>query len=211
MIRRMGVSGIAVGAALLAVGVPGALAKPGGAVTTSALRAESSPCAAQSYVQAFAPFGDANLYSLAPQGSFETGYDGWTVTGSARLVADPAYPGGPASDTASLELAPGATATSPPICANATTPMFRFFAKAASAGQGELGIDVFYPTTDGGTAKGGTSMMLGDAWALSPQIEVKTNKIAVDASGWGAIQVVIRAPNDRSVRVDDIYVDPRLR
>lgn len=213
MIRRMGMSSVAVGAALLALGVPGALAKttaPATATASSSLKAAASTCDGQSYTQAFLPFGDANLYALAPQGSFEAGADRWTITGAGRVVADPAFPGGPAADTASLELAPGASATSPPICANANTPTFRFFVRGVSAAA-DYGVDVTYLAADGNRLHGAASLMATTGWQPTPEIRVKTSKIAVDSTGWGAIQVTITAPSTGALRIDDLYLDPRLR
>jgi hypothetical protein len=197
----------AVGAAALAVAAPLASAK----TASTTLTKVASPCDAQYHTQAFLPFGDANLYGLAPQGSFEGGAVGaWTIAGSAEVVADAGYPDGPAADTASLELAAGSKATSPPICANASTPTFRFFTKALTAGAGVYGVDVSYPSSTGGTAHGAASLTPATSWAPTPQIRVKTNKIAVDASGWGYIQVTITAPSNSALRIDDLYLDPRM-
>jgi hypothetical protein len=32
----------------------------------------------------------------------------------------------------------------------------------------------------------------------------------VDASGWGDIQITITAPADSALRIDDLYLDPRM-
>ncbi len=116
----------AIGAAALVL-APVALAKPAttnpralsvGEVAATAQVAAAPSCATQEYSQVFLPFGDLNLYTLIPQGSFESGIGDWTITGSGKVVADAGFPGGPVADTASLELSAGSTATSPPICAN---------------------------------------------------------------------------------------------
>ena len=111
----------AIGAAALAVAAPLASAKQ--AVVARTALPSTSLCSTLSYSQVFLPYGDANPYTLTPQGSFEGPIDGWTVTGSAKVVADAGYAGGPVADTASLELSAGSTATSPPICANASAHM----------------------------------------------------------------------------------------
>ena len=171
----------------------------------------ASDCTAQTYSQALLGFGDSNLYAAVPQGSFEGAIDGWTITGAARQVADPAYPTGPVADTTSLELAAGATATSPPICANANTPTFRLFLKALSANPAVYGITVNYLDTTGGTVHGAAALTPSTTWGLSPQILVKTNKIATDSTGWGHIQISVTAPTNSALRIDDLYLDPKMR
>ena len=32
----------------------------------------------------------------------------------------------------------------------------------------------------------------------------------MDASGWGDIQITITAPADSALRIDDLYLDPRM-
>ncbi|MFN8108319.1 MAG: hypothetical protein U0Y82_00460 [Thermoleophilia bacterium] len=169
-------------------------------------------CTGQVLTPALLPFGDINLYTLAPQGGFEGRTDGWTVRGAARVVADPGYPRGPVIDTTSMELAPGATAVSPPICASAITPTFRVFLKALSAGAGAATIDVSYPSATGATEHDVISVAAGSgAWALSPILRVDTRKIAVDRLGWGRIRIAVTAPSNSALRLDDLFVDPKMR
>ncbi|MFN8123574.1 MAG: hypothetical protein U0237_14215 [Thermoleophilia bacterium] len=203
------------GAAALALTALALTAQVAAAAKTAAAPATATAtgdCTSQVFSQALLPFGDVNLYTLAAQGSFEGAYDGWTVSGGGTVVADPAYASGPVADTRSLELAPGATATSPPICANATTPTFRFFTKALAAAPGAYGVEVTYLSADGNTVHGAASLVPpSGTWGLTPQIRVKTNKIAVDGTGWGRIRITIIAPADSALRIDDLYVDPKMR
>ena len=152
----------AIGAAALAVAAPLASAKQ--AVVARTALPSTSLCSTLSYSQVFLPFGDANPYTLTPQGSFEGPIDGWTVTGSAKVVADAGYAGGPVADTASLELSAGSTATSPPICANASTPTFRFFAKALTAGAGAARAAGAHPGAGGNKDKGAGSFAAAPPW-----------------------------------------------
>ena len=39
---------------------------------------------------------------------------------------------------------------------------------------------------------------------------MRTNKIATDASGWGYVQISVTAPSDSALRIDDLYLDPRM-
>src|SRR5947209_18995317 len=63
----------------------------------------------------FAPWADPDSYCAFPNPGFESGTDGWTVTGSAAIVSanEPWYVSG--FGTSALSLGPGATALSSPL------------------------------------------------------------------------------------------------
>jgi hypothetical protein len=210
MRRHNALSAAALAMAALAASAP--LAKAAQKVTVSGTSGTGAECGSQVLTQAFLPFGDANLYGLIPQGSFEGTTSGWIITGSGKVVADPAYPGGPTADTVSLELAPGAKATSPPVCANRQTPLLRFFQKAMSPNPNVYSVDFSYLTATGGTTFGGQVSSPTTSWKLTPGVYLNTTKIPVNAtSGWGYVRVSITAPTNSALRVDDIYLDPRMR
>lgn len=211
MRQRMRLRTAAVAVIALAVAAPAAMARKSVDVNAAA-KASGSACTDLSYTQALAPFGDVNWYFLAPQGSFEGGADGWTtVSGEVTVAGDAGYQDGPIPDTTSLQLGPGATVTSPPICANSSTPSFRFFTKALASTAKGYTVEVTYLTQDGGSVKASGSAVTGTTWAPTPEFRVRTNKIALDDSGWGAIRISITAPSDGAMRIDDLYVDPRMR
>jgi hypothetical protein len=89
-------------------------------------------CPAQVLEQPFIAWGDSAPYRLAPGGSFELGVPGWTLAGGAELVA-PGAPFIPASAATALSLAPGASATSAPICVGPSDLFARMFASADDA------------------------------------------------------------------------------
>jgi hypothetical protein len=64
--------------------------------------------------QVFAPWQDFANYYLAPNGSFELGTSGWSLTGNAQVVPgnEPFFPTG----MHSLSLGSGSSALSPTIC-----------------------------------------------------------------------------------------------
>lgn len=76
--------------------------------------------------------GDSADYSVAPNGSFEAGAGGWTLTGGARVV----------TANENLGIAPGkkalqmpllSSATSPAFCVDESHPHFRFAYKVDNA------------------------------------------------------------------------------
>jgi hypothetical protein len=75
--------------------------------------------------QVFAPWQDAANYLLAPNGSFEFGSTGWSLSGGAAIVNgnEPFYPTG----THSLALPSGSSATSPTVCLGTQQLYIRMF------------------------------------------------------------------------------------
>ena len=69
-------------------------------------------------------------YVLAPNGNLESGATGWTLTGGANVEAgNESFFVGSKSDTRSLYLPSGSTATTRPMCVQLLHPTFRYFAK----------------------------------------------------------------------------------
>ncbi|MFN8110069.1 MAG: hypothetical protein U0Y82_09535 [Thermoleophilia bacterium] len=179
----------------------------------SAATVDTSGCGTQVFTQALSVFGDTNLYGLAPQGSFEGVVSGWTVNGTAKVVADPAFPTGPVADKYSLEIAAGTKVISPPICANTSTPGFRLFMKApANSVPNAATVDVGYLSTSGADVhKAALIKPTAGAWGLTAVVQVDTTKIALDSTGWGRIRIAVVAPGNTAMRIDDLYVDPKMR
>ena len=76
----------------------------------------------------FAPWGDQDQYTPAPGGNFES-MSGWTLTGgAAQVVGNESFYVNAKTDTHSLSLPTGATATTPSICVNVYDPTIRLFA-----------------------------------------------------------------------------------
>jgi hypothetical protein len=88
--------------------------------------------------QVFAPWQDFANYNLAPNGSFELGTTGWSLSGGAKVVDgnEPFLPTG----THSLSLPSGSSALSPVICLGPKQLYVRMF--AADAGGTDKGMRV---------------------------------------------------------------------
>ncbi len=78
-------------------------------------------------VHPFLQWLDPLPYTLLPGGDFESGAAGWTLTGGAR-VADGNEPFfvTKRTDSRSLLLPPGSSATSPPMCMGLLLPVVRY-------------------------------------------------------------------------------------
>lgn len=162
-----------------------------GAVTNAGAACDDAPL-----TQPFSSWLDLAQYKLAPGGDFEADGPGWTLNGGATVVdGNSPFRGGESS----LELPPGASATSPTSCVTLTYPTLRFFAGSAKAGK--IAVEVVYDdwVFRSGTVKTGR-------WAPSPLL--LTGALTLDVE-----HVSIRLTNvgNSTVGVDDVYVDPYRR
>jgi hypothetical protein len=156
----------------------------------------------------FASWGDANYYSLLPNGGFESGKNGWTTSGGATVVAgnEPFSLSGRGASAMSLPL--GASATSPMFCIEANTPLMRFVRRLAAGSSGTLRLDAIL---------NGVPMSLGSisgsstTWAPSPQVNLwLANYARLAPSGQICIQFRVTATAG-SWLIDDVYLDPLKR
>ena len=85
-------------------------------------------------VHPFMRFLDPLPYSLLPGGDFESGAQGWSLSGGARVVSgnESSFVTS-AQDSHSLLLPPGSSATSPPMCMGLVLPIVRYFSTGGAA------------------------------------------------------------------------------
>lgn len=176
-------------------------------------------CPTQSFSTVFSAWGDMSLYTLAPNGDFEAGDDGWTLTGNAQIVGANAHKLAIDHDgTKALQLANGATATSPPICVGAGYPTTRMVANTVGRtplSGSTLQMEILY--TD--PARGGQAVKkLGTVpdqytWNATRKMSIAQGQLNIkpDSSGNTYIRVRLTPLYDTTWRIDDLYVDPRFR
>ena len=154
----------------------------------------------------FSSWGDQHAYYLAGGGSFEPGGPQWTLSGGAKVVTgnEPFAVHG-ASDTSSLLIPAGGSATSPSFCFGLLNPGVRLFAtgtgKPATIHVGIVthGLLGALSVLDGGTVNVGTT------WAPTQVLSTTFSQLNVPV-GTKSIQLVITSTG--SVQIDDVYVDP---
>jgi len=184
------------------------------AVCASAARADNGSSLLSSVVGGncgatttpFAPWGDNGSYTLAPGGSFEPGSPAWTLTGGAKVVSgNEPFHVNSSSDTSSLLIPAGGTATSGEICFGVLNPGFRFFATSTGGpatvhvqliARGVLGA---LTVLDGGTANVGTT------WAPTPVFSTLVSQLNVLG---GSKSVELKITTTGNVQIDDVYNDP---
>ncbi len=194
-------------AALAAIAPASASAASGGLLggtlkaVTGAVSQATTACDANAVTaKTFGPWLDQANYKAAPGGDFEAGSPSWALTGGAKIVAGNASQQvGGAGDISSLELPPGASATSPASCVGLAEPTIRMFAKGPVTGlvltTAVYGNGIAVPA---GVATGGpwspTLPMLTGLGLLGKQFSIRVTNIGVS-----------------TMRVDDVYIDPYCR
>ncbi len=194
------------GAAALAAIAPASASASGGllsgtlkAVTGTVTSGVSACDADAATAKTFSPWLDQAYYKAAPGGDFEAGSPSWTLTGGAKVVGGNASQQvGGAGDRSSLELPPGASATSPATCVGLAEPTIRMFASGPLAGV------VLTQAVYGGLPVP-AGVATGGPWA--PTLPMLT------ASGLVGKSFSIRVTNIGlgTMRVDDVYIDPYRR
>ena len=199
----------------LSLGVAGTFAALSLAVlpAASAQAASTGACTAGGELsQPFAQWGDSNSYELVPGGDFEGALSGWTLSGSAQQVAESEPYGATGSvGSSSLELPAGASAQSPSVCVDASYPSFRFFARDDIGHVSTVLVHVVFKTSLGLTLSlpVGVLVLRGE-W--QPTQTMLTDSTVTGLLSGGATQVAFRfTALSGSSRIDDVFIDPRMR
>jgi len=165
--------------------------------------------------QVFAPWADTADYLLAPNGSFEFGTGGWSLSGGAGVVNgnEPFYPTG----THSLALPSGSSALSPTICLGTKQLYIRMFGKDLGGTDDGLRVRVYW--------YGLLNQLLGYSdfavfpsggdWAPTSQVQSSGGLlaplpvVALVSSSSARVQITPLGSGSRW-QIDDLYIDPAI-
>jgi hypothetical protein len=164
----------------------------------------------------FLPWLDPLPYSLLPGGDFESGAAGWKLTGGARVVeGNEPFDVTSASDSQSLLLPAGSSATSPPMCMGLVLPVVRYFSTGGNL-LSFLRVEAVY--TDGSGRQRSLDLLPGGlptrSWAPSlPALQLLGTVNALTLNGLTS-EIALRFTPRGTLfgsgtwRLDDVYVDP---
>ena len=177
-----------------------------GAAPDQRAPSEGERCDTSGSAPVFESFGDKRDYLLAPEGSFESAGDGWTLEGGAA-AAEGGSPFMVESPGNALSLPDGASATSPEICVEKGMPLARMFATDASGkGKSKLRVDVLVDKRRGLDSVGGGGISPEGEWDATRKFSLAQGK----SSKGGTVRLQFTAKRGDSV-VDGVYIDPRAR
>ncbi len=166
-------------------------------------------CPGQSLSSPFSQWGDTNSYFLVPGGSFEGTSDqvGWTLSGASLTPGNEPFYVNSSSDSQSLTISAGGTATSPYFCVDNTMSDLRFFAQEATAGS-DLQVTALVQTAHGVQAVPLEDLADGSMPSWAP------TQPAGDTSGLPdgqtlSVALQFSVPQSAgSWQIDDVYADP---
>lgn len=152
----------------------------------------------------FAPWSDNANYAFAPNGGFESGGSGWTLTGASVVTGNESYYVHSRSDGYALSLPAGASATSAPMCISLFSGKMRFLARGNAGAK--VKVQILYRGVvssvlgilDGGTYGVGTS------WSPSPNVPMLGGELPLLTS---SVSFRLTAVGG-TVAIDDVYLDP---
>jgi hypothetical protein len=170
-------------------------------------------CPAYSMGQPFLPWLDPGSYFLAPGGSFESGTSGWTFRGGASVVSgNESYHVNGASDSRSLALPSGSSATSSSVCVTLLSPDARVFVRNTGSLLSLLRVDLNYTDANGRSQTATVGLLPGgSSWSLSLPVLFLLGSIKPIVGSGGQTWVSFTFVPTGSAgkwQIDDFYVDP---
>lgn len=176
--------------------------------------ATAQACDYRGAEQVFRPWGDNHFYVLAPDGGFEGGGSGWSLSGGAATVAgNESFYLNDSADSRSLSLPAGSSALSPPICMSLDTPIFRLLARNTGDPSAGLRVEASYKLLGLVRTKTVSTVKADPNWAPSQQMStVLTLSTIVGTLIPSSIQIRITPVGSGGQwQVDDLYIDPFSR
>jgi hypothetical protein len=176
--------------------------------------ASAQACDYDGAEQVFKPWGDNHSYVLAPDGGFEAGGAGWSLSdGAAAVEGNESFYLNDSGDSRSLSLPAGSSALSPSICMSLDTPIFRLLARNTGDPTAGLRVEASYKLLGLIRTKTLSTVKAGPSWAPSQQMStVLTLSTVVGTLIPSAIQIRITpVGSGGDWQVDDLYIDPFAR
>jgi hypothetical protein len=167
---------------------------------------DESTCAHPDFTQALLPFGDSNLYTLAPGGAFANATD-WQLANGASITTT-VQPDGTAGGV--LDLPGKGQATSPVMCITSDYPTARLWVRNLEGGD-TVSFNVQYYRDGAWTKPKDNGGFKGDKkknWTLSQEMPVSPD---VNNPGWQQVRFTLLGGGDarKLQQVDSFWVDPR--
>jgi len=163
----------------------------------------------------FARWGDNSSYTLVTGGTFEAGSLPWALYSGASVAAgNESFYVHASSDRNSLSLPSGSSATSLAVCTSIYHPTLRLFVDNSGSASSRLRVEALYPGLLGGVQVARLGELAGTAtWQPSPELQLTvTNLLATLSLSQTAMAFRVTPEGAGGQwRIDDVYLDPRMR
>ena len=188
--------------ALVVIGLAtGAIALAYGAAPASAGLGLSCPTAT---AKPFQPWSDYANYAFSPDGGFEGGASGWSLSGARVVAGNEMFYVHSRYDRYALSLPDRAIATSPQMCISLLSGKMRFVASGDSGAK--VKVQIIYRgllSSVLGILDGGT-YSVGGNWKPSPGVGMLGGVLPLLTT---SVQFRFSSSNG-AVKIDDVYLDP---
>ena len=154
--------------------------------------------------QPFRPWSDYANYAYAPNGGFESGSTGWSLSGGRVVSGNESFYVHGSGDRYSLSLPAGASATSPAMCISLFSGKMRFMARGNTGAK--VKVQIIYRgllSSVVGILDGGT-YAVGSSWSPSAEVGMLGGQLPLLTS---SVSFRFTAVNG-AVALDDVYLDP---
>jgi hypothetical protein len=153
----------------------------------------------------FVGWKDYANYAFSPDGGFEGGGSGWTLSGGAKVVSgNELFFVHSTADKVSLSLPAGASATSPPMCISLLSSKMRFLSRGNYGSK--VKVQIIYRGLLSqvlGVFDGGTISPSG-TWNASPEMSMLGGALPLLTTSVSFRFTAVGA----AASVDDVYLDP---
>jgi hypothetical protein len=173
----------------------------------------TSVCPTYDLAQPFLPWLDPMYYMLAPNGGFESGSDGWKLSGGAVVVnGNETYQVGGAGHSHSLLLPSSSSATTSSMCVGILDPTVRLFAVNEGSSLSKLKVEALYVDAFGTRRTAMVALLSGTrTWRPTApipfRVQLANPPLVTDGTTSVAFRFTPSGINGRW-KIDDIYVDP---
>jgi hypothetical protein len=168
--------------------------------------------------QTFRAWNDPAAYAFLPNGGFEEGTNGWTVSGGARVVpGNESFFVHSANDRYSLELPAGSSVVSPRMCISLLNSKMRFFNVNTGDPSSRLKVQVLYNGGVGSLLSIVTKLLgISDVgyvtadgtWQPSEPVGMLSGALPLLTS---SVQFKFTPVDTRGDwQIDDVYLDPLI-
>jgi len=186
-----------------------------GAVLAFALWAPNAfaSCSYPTAEQSFSQWHDSALYVSPHNGGLEAGGTGWSLSGANVMSGNESYYLNGSSDSHSLLIPDGASATSPSFCVAQGYPTFRLMVRNTGSWHAALRVDVVYADSQGRRVQTTVGYMTaGRRWEPSRKLSIALGATGAMQSGSADVRIqFVPVGSGGAFQIDDLLVDPWCR
>jgi hypothetical protein len=189
-----------------------ALAAAPGA-SAGVLVSTATDCATYTYERPFVRWLDLANYALVPNGNFESGTGGWSLSGAEVTSGNEPYYVHGSGESGSLALPAGSSATTPSMCVGLEHPALRFFARRTGGSLlSTLKVEVLFETAAGKVQSLPIGLLTGgSSFQHTLPVLVVANLLPLLPNQHTAVAFRLTPEAGSAWQIDDVYLDPHRR